>query len=228
MVVAVIALVVAMSGTSYAVAKLPRNSVGSAQIKRNAVTVKKIASNAVTGAKVKDGSLTAADFAAGTLLQGPVGPRGDTGATGATGPSTSAGAWNVPTPFNMTAGFAAVVSLGAAATSDNDSTGTVVIAQAGNLVATADATFRETTSSAIVEVGCAMQYRSLPSGAWDNMAYGYLSLMGLVQGFNGTVSTTALQPVQAGTYDVRLVCREYAGSNAEFRYATLTVVATGQ
>ncbi len=71
LVVATVALVFAVSGTSYAVAQLPRDSVGTKQLKRNAVT----------SAKVRNGSLTQADFKAGAL------PAGATGATGARGPS---------------------------------------------------------------------------------------------------------------------------------------------
>jgi hypothetical protein len=69
LVVSVIALVVALGGTSYAAIVLPANSVGMKQIKKNAVT----------SAKVKNGSLLSADFRAGQL------PAGATGATGATG-----------------------------------------------------------------------------------------------------------------------------------------------
>ncbi|MBV9311511.1 MAG: hypothetical protein JOZ73_11800 [Solirubrobacterales bacterium] len=58
MVVALIALVVALGGTSYAAFKLPRNSVGTKQIKNRAVTNKKLANGAVTAAKVKNGTLT--------------------------------------------------------------------------------------------------------------------------------------------------------------------------
>jgi hypothetical protein len=76
--VALLALFVALGGTSYAAVKLPRNSVGTPQIKKNAVT----------GAKVKDRSLMAADFAAGQL---PAGARGEPGAQGATGPAGAAG-----------------------------------------------------------------------------------------------------------------------------------------
>jgi len=75
MVVALIALTVALGGTSYAAIKLPKNSVGAKQIKNNAVS----------GAKVKDGSLFANDFAAGQLPRGAKGDTGLTGATGATG-----------------------------------------------------------------------------------------------------------------------------------------------
>src|SRR3954451_18513690 len=49
---AYLALFVALGGTSYAAASLPRNSVGTAQIQNQAVT----------GAKVRNGSLTAGDF----------------------------------------------------------------------------------------------------------------------------------------------------------------------
>jgi hypothetical protein len=88
-----IALFVALGGTSYAATQLPKNSVGTTQIK----------ANAVTAPKVKDGSLSAADFKPGSLpaggqgpagpaglegpqgLQGGVGPKGDKGDKGDTG-----------------------------------------------------------------------------------------------------------------------------------------------
>jgi len=75
LVVSVIALSVALGGTSYAAIVLPANSVGKKQIKKNAVTT----------AKVKDGSLRLADFGAGQL------PAGAAGATGATGPKVATG-----------------------------------------------------------------------------------------------------------------------------------------
>ena len=72
-VIALLALFIALGGTSYAVTALPKNSVGTQQLKKNAVT----------GVKVKNGSLSSADFAAGTLLKGDTGASGATGATGA-------------------------------------------------------------------------------------------------------------------------------------------------
>ena len=51
-VVAVLALLVAVGGTSYAAFNLPKNSVGTKQIKNNAVTTSKIKNGAVTGSKV--------------------------------------------------------------------------------------------------------------------------------------------------------------------------------
>jgi hypothetical protein len=67
--IALLALFVAMGGTSYAAFKLPKNSVGSKQIK----------ANAVNSGKVKNGSLLAGDFKAGQL---PAGARGVQGLKG--------------------------------------------------------------------------------------------------------------------------------------------------
>jgi hypothetical protein len=88
LVVACLALLVALGGTSYAtVLNVPRNSVGTPQLKRNAVKPAKLAPNAVRTAHVLNGSLLAADFKAGQIPQGPKGDKGDTGAAGAPGTS---------------------------------------------------------------------------------------------------------------------------------------------
>jgi hypothetical protein len=56
--VAIAALVVALGGTSYAVSRLPKNSVGNAQLKKNAVTSAKVKAGAITGAKLAPESFT--------------------------------------------------------------------------------------------------------------------------------------------------------------------------
>jgi hypothetical protein len=61
MCVAVLGLVVALGGTTYAAVVLPANSVGTAQLKRGAVT----------GIKVKDASLTGADIKLSTFKTVP-------------------------------------------------------------------------------------------------------------------------------------------------------------
>jgi hypothetical protein len=81
LIVATAALFVALGGTSYAVSKLPKNSVSTEQ--------------------VKDRSLLAADFKSSELrkLQGPGGPQGPAGAVGpqgAAGATGSAGASGAP------------------------------------------------------------------------------------------------------------------------------------
>ena len=49
LVISIVALIVALGGTSYAAFKLPNNSVGTKQLKKNAVTTAKIKNGAVTG-----------------------------------------------------------------------------------------------------------------------------------------------------------------------------------
>jgi hypothetical protein len=92
MIVACIALLVALGGTSVAaVSQLARNSVGTPQLRNAAVTNPKIANNAVNSAKVRPRSLLRSDFAPGQLPAGPVGPQGPAGPAGAAGPAGPAG-----------------------------------------------------------------------------------------------------------------------------------------
>jgi hypothetical protein len=78
-VISVIALFVALGGTSYA----------AVQLSKGQVKARHIAKNAVNSAKVKDGSLLGKDFKAGELppagQQGPAGPQGPQGDTGPQG-----------------------------------------------------------------------------------------------------------------------------------------------
>src|SRR3954454_1074910 len=93
-VAAYLAVFIALGGTSYAAAKLPKNSVGGAQIK----------ANAVGSSEGKNGSLSRSDFKASSLpagpagaqglqgpqgLQGLKGDKGDKGATGNVGSATT-------------------------------------------------------------------------------------------------------------------------------------------
>jgi hypothetical protein len=55
--VSVVALMVALGGTSYAAITLPQNSVGTAQLKNGAIATAKIRNGAVTGAKINLSSL---------------------------------------------------------------------------------------------------------------------------------------------------------------------------
>ena len=58
MAVALVALFVALGGTSYAAFSLPKNSVGTKQLKKNAVTTSKIKKGAVTASKINTSGLT--------------------------------------------------------------------------------------------------------------------------------------------------------------------------
>jgi len=79
--VALLALFIALGGTSYAAVRLPANSVGSKQLKNGAVT----------SVKVKDGSLLVEDFRSGQVPAGAQGPAGPQGPVGAAGPAGAAG-----------------------------------------------------------------------------------------------------------------------------------------
>src|SRR5689334_7142756 len=76
--VALLALFVALGGTSYAAIKLPAASVGTKQLKNSAVTLPKVS------ASLRQ-KLSAAGQGGGPGAQGPQGPKGDTGATGPQG-----------------------------------------------------------------------------------------------------------------------------------------------
>jgi hypothetical protein len=87
--IALLALFVALGGTTYAATSLPKNSVGTKQLKKNAVTNPKIKANAVTGGKVKNNSITGADILESSLAKVPSAANADNAAhaapTGAAG-----------------------------------------------------------------------------------------------------------------------------------------------
>ena len=87
LVVASIALLVALGGTSMAAvtATAPANSVGTAALKTNAVTNPKIRTARCIGDEVKNGSLKKADFARARIPAGPPGPEGPAGPAGPQG-----------------------------------------------------------------------------------------------------------------------------------------------
>jgi hypothetical protein len=65
LIISVIALICALTGTAWAA--LGKNSVGSKQLKKNAVVTAKIKKEAVTGGKVKKDTLTGTQINEGTL-----------------------------------------------------------------------------------------------------------------------------------------------------------------
>lgn len=71
MIVAFVALLVALGGSSYAVVRLPAHSVGTKQLKAKAVARVNIKNNAVSGAKVADNSLAGADIVESSLAKVP-------------------------------------------------------------------------------------------------------------------------------------------------------------
>jgi len=86
-IISLIALFVALGGTSYAVIKLPAKSVGNRELK----------TNAVTSAKIRNGSIARGDLNPSARV-GTRGPRGVAGPTGAPGDAAAPEAWK-PLPF---------------------------------------------------------------------------------------------------------------------------------
>jgi hypothetical protein len=88
MLVAVLALIVAMSGTGYAALTITGKNV-----KNGTLTGADVKNNSIGSADVKNGDLLAKDFKAGQLpagAQGPKGDKGDKGDQGDPGPATGA------------------------------------------------------------------------------------------------------------------------------------------
>jgi hypothetical protein len=71
MLVALLALFVALGGSSYAASQVRINSVGSKQLRNNPVTSNKIKNGAVNSNKVRNGSLLSADAALSPTGRGP-------------------------------------------------------------------------------------------------------------------------------------------------------------
>ena len=86
--VSLIALFVALGGTSYAAF-----TVTGKHVKNSSLTGKDLKNSSVTGADVKNRSLSGGDFKRGQLPAGPQGARGRTGPRGLTGAAGSARAY---------------------------------------------------------------------------------------------------------------------------------------
>ena len=112
--IGLLALFIALSGTTYAATALPKNSVGTIQLKKNAVTAAKIkngsatntkiGANAITGAKVKNDSLTGGDILESSLGKVPAAAAADsaTNATHATTADTATTATHATTADTAT------------------------------------------------------------------------------------------------------------------------------
>jgi len=90
MIVALVALFVALGGSSYAAVR-----IGSTQIADNSIRSRDVHNNDLRSIDVKDGSLLAKDFAAGQLPSGPAGPAGPRGKKGDKGAQGSPGVLKV-------------------------------------------------------------------------------------------------------------------------------------
>jgi hypothetical protein len=149
-----VALMVALGGTSYAAVSLPSHSVGTAQLKNGAVTRVKLGKDAVRSSNVADHSLLASDFMGGQLPAGPRGGRGANGNTGAPGPHwppgpTAAAFTSTDNPKSIVSnGPVPVVSLSTPSDgSSTDSTGRLSVSFPARVLVEANATVLTTGTS---------------------------------------------------------------------------------
>lgn len=99
--IALLALFVALGGTTYAATSLPKNSVGAKQLKKNAVTNPKIKNGAVTGLKIANNSVKGADVLESSLGKVPSAAKADN-ATHATTADTATSATSATNATNAT------------------------------------------------------------------------------------------------------------------------------
>lgn len=216
LVISFLALFIALSGTSYAVAKLPKKSVGTAQLKNSAVTTK----------KVKNGSLLASDFKPGQLPAGAKGDTGEKGDRGATGPSTSAGAEVERNPVvSITDTFTLMFSLTQSA---DRSTGPLTVDEPSRLIVNSQVQlWRQYTGSGLRVATCVVQMSA--GGDWEDIG-DRMTFQEVGNPTAGAVSHgafTTFVDVAPGTYDLRLLCVGFTNSFA-FSKGSITAVATGR
>jgi hypothetical protein len=224
-VISLIALFVALGGTSYAAVTLPKNSVGSKQIKdgqvksadlgKNSVTSAKVkdgqvksadlGDNSVTSAKVKNGSLLRSDFRSGQLPpgpQGPAGPQGPKGDTGAQGPKGDTGERGPQGPSGPARSDVANSCDPLADTNYvTCASVTLTLPSAGRVLLVAEGQWRQQTGTAdgrcrFGGAGTSNDQVELGGGP----AAGSLGL------------TEVTNPISAGTYTLYIECREFGGN----------------
>jgi hypothetical protein len=94
-VISLVALFVALGGTTYAATGLPANNVGTKQLKNAAVTRSKRSASTFTALKGKRGSQGPQGIQGIQSIQGIQGLKGEKGDTGAPGNDGTARAWAV-------------------------------------------------------------------------------------------------------------------------------------
>jgi hypothetical protein len=210
-IVSVIALFVALGGTSYAAVTklLPKNSVGSAQVINGSLQkgdLSKKAVAALNGNRGATGSAGAQGVKGDTGATGPAGPAGATGPAGpagATGPAGPTGATGPTGPVGPSNAYAAALAEGSA----DGSTLVSLSIPAGSYVL--QAALREVNlggASAFVQCDLRVNGTSVSSSL---NAMGPNGLPNLYQASMSLVGTTTL----ASTGTIIVTCSLTSGSN---------------
>jgi hypothetical protein len=184
--IGLLALFIALGGTSYAAAKLPHNSVGTAQLRKGAVTTAKL-SHSVQAKLAQAGKAGPAGAKGDTGAQGPQGVPGAAGEAGVQGPQ------GVPGPTSAgVGGFNTTVSPGPWSASVGSST-SVTLDRPGKVLVQLLGTFGVTCGGSCSRtIGVAVDGHTVPG------AFATLNGTG-----NGTIATGGLlADVAAGTHTV--------------------------
>lgn len=213
LVVAFLALIVAVSGTSYAVSRLPAKSVGAKQLKNNAVT----------SAKVKDASLRAADFRPGELPAGPAGPQGAVGPPGPTGVSQAGGAWASRNPayrIPVTAEPSQFVEMFSLTQYADRATGRLRLRGPARLVLSGNVTFVRVDTAAVVR--CRFEVKRASDWVQAGPVHTYSSYSDTAV---FSLPLTAVVDADTSTEDVRIACRpENDTTEVSFSQGSFSVV----
>ncbi|HEX8207537.1 MAG TPA: hypothetical protein VF587_15845 [Solirubrobacteraceae bacterium] len=239
-VVATLALFVALGGTGYAAASLPRNSVKAKQIASRAVGTAELKNNAVNSRKVRDGSLKRADFAANELpagAAGPQGPQGPQGVPGAKGDPGAQGGDGPTGPAGPTAS-ASASNVKDAQLAPNNGTGdtdqletTITTTFTSRLVATATARiFDENPDATPNPARCTLSLDDPDEPFMTGDVFSSEMAVSLfTNNARDTLAITGRTPeLPAGTHQVAMHCLSDGGdSGVKFDQGDLTVIAVG-
>ena len=219
-VLSIVALFVALGGTSYAAAKIT-----SGQVRDGSLTGRDIKDRSLSGRDVKDRSLRAADFAAGQIPPGPAGQQGPAGAPGATGAQGDTGPQGERGPAGTSRGYRSALT-GPIPMSTLFQPQKVLGGDipAGSYVATASGSFdNNNTSSVVVNCRLTVGGRTVAELGQIRIA-GQNSAADLVP-FSLTGATTS---PDAGTAELRCNIVTNGTPNAAVVNPSLTLVGTDE
>ncbi len=214
---ALLALFVALGGTSYAAVKLPAKSVGTAQLKSHAVTPAKLSASTIKRLKGNTGA---------TGPQGPAGAQGQPGPQGQPGTQGTPGGRGQDGPPGPTA--SASTNSATAVLLTTSSPVTVISADItttfpSRIVATA-ALDIERDSGNSGNVTCKLQIAPSPFTSYVDLGHQGLFYAPGSGGEETMMPLTAGVLEAAGSYRVRARC-DTAGSSGAFIGGDLTLIA---
>ena len=184
LVVSLLALFVALGGTTYAATSLPKNSVGTKQIRKGAVTKAKINKKTIAALHGRTG---------------PRGPQGATGATGAAGPPGPQGSQGVVSAVSLTGVPTEPATAGLTAFAFAVAPATVTVKANQKVFGIASTSVRNVVGG---QFGLNWAICSEPSGSSTLTNWGTVFSWLSDPSQNVAVTANALMPLAAGTYSI--------------------------